>query len=405
MRQKIVPTSVKYDVQKDPRLPRQSPVSAAGTVSRTRWLSVLVISVLLGFLAGMVGTLVTIRALGLAGFGQVLPSIFSIQQSSRSDVARQTAVKNISSSMFPMEVALYSSSAPQGSPGYEVPVPDNLVGWGIMLTSDGLGVTASNALTGKSVLVKVRDMAPEPVNIVGTDRVNGLSFFSVGTHAQSIVNFTADHADKSPGKEVYSVQDAVTGRFSIIYPHIVVSSEYPPNSKVSLIHLSEEAPRALLITQEGSLLPGTPVADAAGNLFGMVKETTGDGVMLIDGEVIQRSMNTFLANKSLVSAYLGVHYVDLSEDAEISKAYHIHLTQGAYVFAGTDRPVDVGSPADKAGIKKGDVIISVDKDMLTKNLSLAQKLREYTTGDHISIGIARGDQSITVDATLTSLPQ
>mgnify|MGYP000841915704 CR=1 FL=1 len=64
--------------------------------------------------------------------------------------------------------------------------------------------------------------------------------------------------------------------------------------------------------------------------------------------------------------------------------------------------VDVvsGGPADQAGLKAGDRIISIDNTEVAQKTDLGTLMQEHSAGDTLSITIARDGQMQTVSLTL-----
>ncbi|MDQ9749876.1 PDZ domain-containing protein, partial [Acinetobacter baumannii] len=73
------------------------------------------------------------------------------------------------------------------------------------------------------------------------------------------------------------------------------------------------------------------------------------------------------------------------------------VSQGAYV-----RSVESDSPADKAGLKEGDVIIKVDDQDIMSADALKLAIRAHDVGDKVTITVMRGSSEKTLEVTLGS---
>ena len=81
-------------------------------------------------------------------------------------------------------------------------------------------------------------------------------------------------------------------------------------------------------------------------------------------------------------------------DKEIAKKLGISVTSGAYITPGDkDSPVVTGSPADKAGIEAGDIILEIEGVPLTVKYTLRDALAEKTPGEKVSLKIQKKNGS------------
>jgi 2-alkenal reductase len=91
--------------------------------------------------------------------------------------------------------------------------------------------------------------------------------------------------------------------------------------------------------------------------------------------------------------YLGVSYQSISPS--IARRYDLPTEWGAYV---TD--VGFGSPAAEAGLKRGDIIISIGEQSIDEQNSYINVLFEYQPGDQVMITALRDGQEMTFDVIL-----
>ena len=91
--------------------------------------------------------------------------------------------------------------------------------------------------------------------------------------------------------------------------------------------------------------------------------------------------------------YMGITYIAVT-DAQTAAQLNVNA-YGVYV-------VDVvqGGPADKAGLKAGDRIVSIDGTEIAQKDDLGTLMQQHTAGDTLSITVARDGQMQTVSLTL-----
>lgn len=80
--------------------------------------------------------------------------------------------------------------------------------------------------------------------------------------------------------------------------------------------------------------------------------------------------------------YLGVRVQDI--DRDLQRARDLASTEGALV-----NRVEEGSPAAKAGIKRGDVIVRVDGEEIESSAELVREMRDTKPGATVRISVLR----------------
>jgi len=90
---------------------------------------------------------------------------------------------------------------------------------------------------------------------------------------------------------------------------------------------------------------------------------------------------------------LGVSVLELSE--QLAEKYGVKGKEGVLVSS-----VNAGSPADKAGLKAGDVILEANGSSISNADSLTRALRRVSDGDSVELKIYRDGKPITLNAQL-----
>ena len=131
----------------------------------------------------------------------------------------------------------------------------------------------------------------------------------------------------------------------------------------------------------------------------------GDVVGLIDSGGVKLSMGSFtpgigslLKSKKINYPVLGLSYVDLSELVGIRTGA---LEQGALIRQDqSGQAIVKGSSAALAGLRAGDIILSIDNIELSREISLNQLVSERVPGDEIGIIFVRAGQTNSTKAVL-----
>ena len=144
-----------------------------------------------------------------------------------------------------------------------------------------------------------------------------------------------------------------------------------------------------LVNQSGEVIGINTVKIASS--IGTSVEGLGFAIPSNDAKPI---IEELIKNKKIVRPYIGITGIDVDS----SKAKANDLPEGIYVYS-----VIQNSPASKAGLQKGDIIISVDGLDNSTSLNM-EKLNEFknskSIGDKITLKVNRQDEIIEIKVTL-----
>ena len=109
-------------------------------------------------------------------------------------------------------------------------------------------------------------------------------------------------------------------------------------------------------------------------------------------------MDQLLKYGSVKRGLLGVNIYSLTPD--MAKSLNIANTQGVLVSQVTE-----GSAAEKAGIKAGDVITSINNQSIKSNSELRNAIGLSRVGDRLDVALIRDRKPLHLTAIITELPQ
>jgi membrane-associated protease RseP (regulator of RpoE activity) len=126
-----------------------------------------------------------------------------------------------------------------------------------------------------------------------------------------------------------------------------------------------------------------------------VRRTTTNTVVVRDGKVITSNGDHRLLVESLIGsrAFLGVSLMNLSPDLR----EHFGAPKDAGVMV---ESVADDSPAEKAGLRVGDIVLSVDGKDVKSSIDLRLALKDKKEGDSVRIDYLRGKARQTVVASV-----
>ena len=146
---------------------------------------------------------------------------------------------------------------------------------------------------------------------------------------------------------------------------------------------------------------GGPLVNAQGQVVGVntavASEAQGIG-FAIPISSVKGILKSIAEGKTPNRAYLGANYI--SVNPQVQKAYNLNVSKGALIKNRNGKSIISGSPAQKAGLKDGDIITKIDDIEISKNISLGSLIGEKSAGDKVKITYLRDGKESTSVATL-----
>ncbi len=155
---------------------------------------------------------------------------------------------------------------------------------------------------------------------------------------------------------------------------------------------------------------GGPLINLLGEVIGINTAVSISGQAVgfaIPINVAKRAISDIKEFGKIVRPWLGIRYTIITnEDIEdVTVQFKIGaLIQSSNTKAENDA-VFIGSPADKAGLMDGDIIVAVNDKELTENISLAETLASHRPGESIKITFIRKNESREVQVVLEEYSQ
>lgn len=152
---------------------------------------------------------------------------------------------------------------------------------------------------------------------------------------------------------------------------------------------------------------GGPLVNADGEVIGINTAVAGGGAENIGFAIpindVKGLIKSVLEKGKLLRPYLGVRYLEL--DKEIQKQLKLSRSEGAYIQGESNNGVISGSPAEKVGLKNGDIIVAVNGQKIDSKNNLSSMISRYSVGDTVKITYVRGGQEKTVEVKLEELSE
>ncbi|MFZ5390664.1 MAG: S1C family serine protease [Patescibacteria group bacterium] len=165
------------------------------------------------------------------------------------------------------------------------------------------------------------------------------------------------------------------------------------------------------IQTDASINPGNsggPLINLKGEVVGVNTAVNRSGEALgfaIPINRVKEALTNFKTNGRIVRSFLGVRYLMLNRS--IARAYKLPYDQGAYIMIRNNEGLPgivPGGAADKAGLKSGDIVLSVNGQKLFLQKTLASVIAQYKPNDIITAKVLRSGRELDIKITLEERP-
>lgn len=278
-------------------------------------------------------------------------------------------------------------------------------GTGIIVSSDGYVLTNKHVIENTSTNKVILDDGTtyDDVTIIATDPLNDAAFLKINNVSDLPAATLGDSKTINVGQQVIAIGNAL-GQFQNTVTLGVISglgrsitatgnNPYEDEDLVDMIQTDAA------INSGNS---GGPLVNAAGEVIGINTAVSSDGQGLgfaIPISSIKGMLRNIIENGDASRAYLGIRYINITPD--VAKENNLPVSAGAYIYnSSADSAIFKNSPAEKAGVKDGDIITAISGVDIGKVGSLSSIIGEYVVGETIQLTILRNGEEIAINVTL-----
>ena len=361
----------------------------------------LVLAAAMGFVGGFAGA-----KFGNGGNKVVIQQVERASSSASSGADDAASGTNVSSGMTTSQVAAMVS------PSVVVITTEQVVysqwswygqsqvesgaGSGVIISSDGYILTCDHVVSGASnVTVTIGD-TDYTATVVGEDSTSDVAVLKID--ATGLTPVTMGDSDAlAVGDSVLAVGNPLGELGGTVTSGIVSAL----NRSVS-IQGSGSVNTMSLIQMDASVSPGNSgggLFNMNGELVGIVNAKSSDsdaeglGFAIPINDAMKVAQDLLENGYVTGRPYMGITYLAVT-DAQTAQQLGVNA-YGIYIA-----DVVKGGPADQAGLKVGDRIVSIDGTEVAQKTDLGTIIQDHSAGDTLSITIARDGQMQTVSLTL-----
>jgi Do/DeqQ family serine protease len=271
------------------------------------------------------------------------------------------------------------------------------LGSGVIVRSDGVIVTNNHVIEGgQEITVSLSDRREFPARVLLADPRADLAVLKIDAKDLPVLPI-----DRGEDLQVGDLVLAIGDPFGV--------GQTVTNGIISALNRSDVGAGAVssYIQTDAAINPGNSggaLVDMDGDLIGVnsfIVSRSGGSVgvgFAVPGPVVRQVVETALGGgRAVVRPWLGAAGQPVT--SEMAKALGLDRPQGLLVA-----DVYPGSAADRAGLKQGDAILTVDGQGVNDETSLSYRVGTRRVGDSVTITYERGAAEHTVKVAVQPPP-
>jgi serine protease Do len=269
------------------------------------------------------------------------------------------------------------------------------IGSGVIVSKEGHVVTNAHVIAGMSeIVVQLNDGRSVPAQLIGVDQTVDIAVLRIPPAGLEALPL-GDSDQVRVGQMVFAIGNPFGLRESVTQG--IISAKGRSVSESGVEFLQTDA----AVNQGNS---GGPLLNLRGEVIGInsaIYSETGGwlGISLaIPSNVARRAMESILRTGRVVRPFLGVTMIDLSPDL----AEELGSPDSAGVLVLDVLP---DGPAAKAGLRRGDIIRTINGRPVAGTEALRQKLGSVGVGGRAELRVLRGGQEFLAAVQIAEAPE
>jgi len=273
-------------------------------------------------------------------------------------------------------------------------------GTGVIIREDGYIVTNNHVVEGADEIVVTVGVTDVPATVVGTDPSSDLAVLKIEGDGFPAIDIGTS-ADLRVGQYVMAVGSPFGLEKTVT---VGIISALNRSSLVDDGQTADLTTYTNLIQTDAAINPGNSggaLVDSNGKLVGintLIQSTSGSSAGV--GFAIPVDFAADIAEQLITTGRATHPYIGVSTetvDENIAAQFGLPVQSGALV-----RFVQPQSPAEVAGIERGDIIVRIGEREITGVEEVFAAVREQKVGDTLSVEVVRSDTRRTFDVILGS---
>jgi serine protease DegQ len=271
------------------------------------------------------------------------------------------------------------------------------LGSGVVVSPEGYVLTNNHVIeTADEIEVALADGRKTVAKVVGTDPETDLAVVKITL--ENLPAITLGHAEQAKVGDVVLAIGNPFGVGQTVTMGII--------SALGRSHLGINTFENFIQT-DAAINPGNSggaLIDAEGNLLGIntaIYSRSGGSLGIgfaIPVTTVKTVMESIISTGQVVRGWIGVEPQDITP--ELAESFGLNKKSGA-IIAGVLK----GGPADRAGIRPGDILLAVEGKPVTDTTDMLNLIAQLTPGNKAKMTVLRKSQESTIDVVVGKRPR
>jgi serine protease DegQ len=275
--------------------------------------------------------------------------------------------------------------------------PENSLGSGVIVSEQGLILTNNHVVaSADEIEIALADGRKMSAKVVGTDPDTDLALIKI--EADNLPAITFASSDKlSVGDVVLAIGNPF-GVGQTVTQGII--------SALGRNHLGINAFENFIQT-DASINPGNSggaLIDTDGSLVGInsaIYSRSGGSMGIgfaIPATLARQVMDQIASQGNVTRGWIGIEAQDITP--ELAESFKLQVAEGALIAG-----VLKNSPAEKAGLRAGDILLTIDSKPITDTSNMLNLIAALTPNQKATFKIARAEQRLNISVLIGKRPK
>ena len=277
------------------------------------------------------------------------------------------------------------------------------LGSGFVVSSDGLILTNAHVVEGSDkVTVTLKDGKTYEGEVMGTDSLTDVAVIKIEADNLPAVTF-ADSDNLQPGEWAIAIGNPL-GLDNTVTTGIVSAT----GRSSAQVGVADK--RVSFVQTDAAINPGNsggPLLNAKGEVIGIntaiIQNAQGLG-FAIPVNAARDIAEKLIAKGKVDHSFLGIQMAaitpELKQELASQNKFNIKATTGIVIM-----DVVPDSPAERAGLKSGDVIQEIEGQEVKTADEVQQAVAKTEVGERLNLGLVRNEKQLELDVKVGILPQ